>query len=240
MGSSMVSQEITQAVILAAGLGTRMLPLTKVMPKALLPLGMKPAIHWLVEECLSSGIKDLVIVVSAHSPVKDYFLKDQWLYDHLRDKKSRAELRALRQLDHFKGIRFAVQEPLLGEAHALSKALPLLRRGPFAVLFCDNLFKARVPATLQVTRLFQRHRMHVKSNGRYAFDYSIAGLLKALPFQEFYQSSKRGMDLAWVFDQLQEGSQFIEKFVAGKRYNIGNPKQYARAFSVFSRESPGP
>ena len=127
-----------------------------------------------------------------------------------------------------------------GEGFVWSRARPLRRGGPFAVLFCDILFKARVPATLQVPRLFQRHRMHVKSNGRYAFDYSIAGLLKALPFQEFYQSSKRGMDLAWVFDQLQEGSQFIEKFVAGKRYNIGNPKQYARAFSVFSRESPGP
>ncbi len=210
-----------------------MMPLTKTTPKALLPLGNKPAIHWLVEECRSSGIKDIIIVVSAHSPVKDYFARNQWLYDQLKEKNDRRELRALHRLQEF-GVRFVAQEPLLGEVHALSKALPLLRRAPFAVLFCDNLFLGPQPAVKEAIQLFRKHGRHVKSNGRYVFDYSIVSLLKSLDFKDACLDSERGIDFVQVFDRLREGVDYLERFAASKRYNIGDLHSYFEAFKVFA------
>ena len=229
--------EVRQAVILAAGLGTRMLPLTKAIPKALLPLGMKPAIHRLVEECISSGVDDIVIVVSAHSRVKDYFSRAQWLYEHIREKRDKQALRNLKALDRLKPLlRFVVQEPLLGEVHALSKALPSLKRAPFAVLFSDNLFRGRLPATLEAIRLFRRHGKHVKSNGRYVFHASIMDSLKRLPYKSAYQDNPRGIDFVWVFDQLTEGQDYLETLASGRRYNIGDAHAYFTAFPAFARD----
>jgi len=225
---------VTQAVILAAGLGTRVLPLTKSIPKALLPLGAKPAIHWLVEECLASGIKDLVIVNAPHSPVVGYFQRDQWLYDHLRAKGNRAELRVLQALDRLR-LKFVVQDPLLGEVHALTKALPYLRRNaPFGVLFSDNLFTGRKPALREAIDLFRKHGMQVKGNGRYIFDASSVPLIRSFDFADHYRKDQRGVTLGQVFDSLAEGKDFMEQFASACRHNTGDLASYFRAFNVFA------
>ena len=68
---------VKKAIIPAAGIGTRFLPWTKAMPKEMLPIVDKPVLQYVVEECVNSGIKDIVIVTSSHKkPIEDYFSQD--------------------------------------------------------------------------------------------------------------------------------------------------------------------
>jgi UTP--glucose-1-phosphate uridylyltransferase len=133
---------ITQAVIPAAGLGTRFLPLTKVVPKELLPLGNKPAIAWIVDECLGAGIREICFILSRGKElIPQFFKRDQELEEELK-KRGREE--ALKELLRYDEVSFhtVYQEEQLGDGHAVLQAKEWIRSDSFAVLFPDDLILA--------------------------------------------------------------------------------------------------
>ena len=82
---------ITQAIIPLAGLGTRLLPLTSVYPKELLPINGKPGLEYIIEECIDAGVKEIIFIISNKKKIiKDYFYNDK-IYKDLFKKKKRLQ-----------------------------------------------------------------------------------------------------------------------------------------------------
>jgi UTP--glucose-1-phosphate uridylyltransferase len=127
------------AVIPAAGLGTRFLPLTKVVPKELLPMGELPGMQLVIEEAIGAGIETIVIVNhESKTPTVKYFEPNLELLDTL-ERAGKEQLAArLRRLDGY-DVRFVNQPKPLGLGHAVGMARELTGDEPFAVLLPDEL-----------------------------------------------------------------------------------------------------
>lgn len=131
--------QITQAILPVAGLGTRFLPWTKVVPKELLPIGNKPIIALLVDECLSVGISDICIVISrGKEAIPQYFSPSPVLQ---RELERRGKHHMISELTRYANVRLhiAYQEEMKGDGHALLSAKSWVRDGMLAVLFGDDL-----------------------------------------------------------------------------------------------------
>ena len=130
--------KITHAVIPVAGFGTRMLPLSKSVPKELLPLGNRPAIHYVVEEAIAAGIKHIVLVGHAQkSAIENYFDINAELDNQLRDKGKDELADSLNWLPDDVTISMIRQGQPLGLGHAVLAARPIIGDHDFAVLLPD-------------------------------------------------------------------------------------------------------
>ena len=131
-------KKITHAVIPVAGFGTRMLPLSKAVPKELLPLGNRPAIHYVVEEAIAAGIKHIVLVShSQKSAIENYFDINAELDNQLRDKGKDALADSLNWLPEDVTVSMIRQGKALGLGHAVLAARPIIGNNDFAVLLPD-------------------------------------------------------------------------------------------------------
>ena len=130
--------KITHAVIPVAGFGTRMLPLSKSVPKELLPLGNRPAIHYVVEEAIAAGIKHIVLVGhSQKSAIENYFDINAELDSQLRAKGKDALADSLNWLPEDVTVSMIRQGKPLGLGHAVLAARPIIGEHDFAVLLPD-------------------------------------------------------------------------------------------------------
>jgi UTP--glucose-1-phosphate uridylyltransferase len=130
--------KITHAVIPVAGFGTRMLPLSKSVPKELLPLGNRPAIHYVIEEAIASGIKHIVLVGHAQkSAIENYFDLNAELDTQLRQKGKDELADSLNWLPEDVTISMIRQGKPLGLGHAVLAARPIIGEHSFAVLLPD-------------------------------------------------------------------------------------------------------
>lgn len=151
--------EIKQAVILAAGLGTRFFPVTKSISKEMLPLVDKPCIQYLVEELILSGIKKIIIVINKDEvAIKNHFGSPNYLYEQLKNKKKTQELAALKSIGRGAQIDFVMQTNPHGDGHAILCAKHLLDNKPFAVLFGDDIYDSKVPATKQLIEQYKKYK----------------------------------------------------------------------------------
>jgi len=131
-------KKITHAVIPVAGFGTRMLPLSKSVPKELLPLGNRPAIHYVVEEAIAAGIKHIVLVGHAQkSAIENYFDTNAELDNQLRAKGKNALADSLNWLPDDVTVSMIRQGKPLGLGHAVLAARPIIGENDFAVLLPD-------------------------------------------------------------------------------------------------------
>ena len=142
---------VKKAVIPAAGLGTRMLPATKTIPKEMLPLLDKPIIQYIIEEAVDSGIEDILIITNrAKSAMDDYFDYHPELEDRLfRDGKIK-ELEAVRRTADMANIFYVRQKETKGLGHAIWRAKDFVGDAHFAVLLGDDIMRAEVPVTRQL------------------------------------------------------------------------------------------
>jgi UTP--glucose-1-phosphate uridylyltransferase len=130
---------LTQAILPVAGLGTRFLPWTKVVPKELLPIGNQPIIALLVDEALSVGITDICFVIShGKEAIPQYFYENPSLEEELK-RRGKAEM--LAELQRYDSVKFHVvyQEQQLGDGHAILQAASWAASDVIAVLFGDDL-----------------------------------------------------------------------------------------------------
>ena len=131
-------KKITHAVIPVAGFGTRMLPLSKSVPKELLPLGNRPSIHYVVEEAIAAGIKHIVLVGHAQkSAIENYFDINAELDNQLRAKGKDELADSLNWLPDDVTISMIRQGKPLGLGHAVLAARPIIGEHDFAVLLPD-------------------------------------------------------------------------------------------------------
>lgn len=142
---------VKKAVIPAAGLGTRMLPVTKTIPKEMLPLLDKPVIQYIIEEAVAAGIEDILLITNrAKSAMDDYFDYHPELEERLtRDGKIK-ELEMIRRPADMANIFYVRQKETKGLGHAIWRAKDFVGSEPFAVLLGDDIMRAEVPVTKQL------------------------------------------------------------------------------------------
>jgi UTP--glucose-1-phosphate uridylyltransferase len=132
--------KVEKAVIPAAGLGTRFLPATKAQPKEMLPVVDKPAIQYVVEEAVSAGIRDiLIITASSKRTLEDHFDRSFELEQRLEASGKLDELKQVRQISEMADIFYVRQKEPAGLGAAVALAEPHVGGGPFAVLLGDDI-----------------------------------------------------------------------------------------------------
>jgi UTP--glucose-1-phosphate uridylyltransferase len=148
---------VKKAVIPAAGLGTRFLPVTKSMPKEMLPIIDKPVIHYVVEEAVESGIDDILIITGrGKRAIEDYFDDAPELRMHLERHGKSRQLEDLRKISRFGGIHFVRQREPKGLGDAVLCAEKHCGDDPFAVLLGDDIMKDTIPCTKQLIDIFEK------------------------------------------------------------------------------------
>jgi UTP--glucose-1-phosphate uridylyltransferase len=149
--------KVTKAVITAAGFGTRMLPAAKSVPKPMLPIVDKPAIQYIVEEAVASGITDILIVIGrGQSILEDHFDYAPELEARLSASGREPARDALRAVADMAAINFIRQQETKGFGHAVWRAKSFVGDQPFAVLSGDDIMRAEVPVTKQLTEVAER------------------------------------------------------------------------------------
>lgn len=151
-------KKIRKAVIPAAGLGTRVLPITKVMPKEMLPIVDKPAIQYIVEEAVHSGIEEILIITNrGKGLIEDHF-------DHAIELEARLEatgktdvLEQVRAITHLANITFIRQKETKGLGHAVSCARSFVGDEPFAVLYGDDVILSDDPVCGQLCHAYEQY-----------------------------------------------------------------------------------
>lgn len=147
---------VRTAVILAGGLGTRLLPATKAVPKELLPVVDRPLIQYAVEEAVASGIERVVIVLSpGKAAIREHFSDWGRVIEALREQGKTDALELAEAPARLADIHFTVQERPLGIANAIATTRQLAGDDPFALLFPDDLIFAEPGVTAQ---LVERHQ----------------------------------------------------------------------------------
>ena len=150
---------VRKAVFPAAGLGTRFLPATKAQPKEMLPLVDKPAIQYVIEEAVASGIESIIIVTGrGKSAIEDHFDIAFELEQLLRQRGKLDELRQMRAIANMVNISYVRQKEPLGLGHAILVARDLVGDEPFAVFLGDDIIHARTPAMRQMMKVFAARR----------------------------------------------------------------------------------
>jgi len=132
---------IKQAIIPLAGQGTRLLPLTSVISKELLPINGKPGLEYIMDECIDAGIKEVIFVISKKkSLVKKYFYNDSFfkkIIQKKRDKRIKSEYLKIKKYQ--KMIKFAYQNTPKGTGDAVLKCKNLIKSKYFLMLLADDL-----------------------------------------------------------------------------------------------------
>tara|TARA_Y100000591_G_scaffold137402_1_gene117840 strand:+ start:521 stop:1336 length:816 start_codon:yes stop_codon:yes gene_type:complete len=132
---------IKQAIIPLAGLGTRLLPLTSVFAKELLPINGKPGIEYILDECIDAGIKEVVFIISKKKQmIRDYFYNDKFYKRIIKKKKDpRLQKEYKKILKYKKMIKFVYQNKPLGTGDAVLKTKRYIRDEFFLMLLPDDL-----------------------------------------------------------------------------------------------------
>ncbi|MDY6918153.1 MAG: UTP--glucose-1-phosphate uridylyltransferase GalU [Chloroflexota bacterium] len=150
---------VRKAVIPAAGWGTRFLPVTKAVPKAMLPLLDRPLIQHIVEEAVASGIEHVIIVTyQSRGAIESHFGPSPDLESALEQKGEEGLLDQVRRIPSLADIRYVSQPGQLGLGHAVLTASQLVGNEPFAVLLPDDVFDAGVPVTRQMLEVYERYQ----------------------------------------------------------------------------------
>lgn len=150
--------KITKAVITAAGYGTRMLPATKSMPKEMLPILDKPAIQYIVEECVNAGIRDILIILSrGKHVVEDHFDRSPDLERQLLNGGKNELYNEMVRIGSMANITYVRQAEQLGLGHAVLCAKGFAGNDPIAVLYGDDVIVGDDPAVGQLCRAYEKY-----------------------------------------------------------------------------------
>ena len=135
-----MNKKIKKAVIPAAGLGTRFLPVTKAQPKEMLPIVDKPTIQYIIEEAVASGIEEILIITGRNKNcIEDHFDKSVELELELEKSGKKEMLKLVREISDMVDIHYIRQKEPKGLGHAIGCAKTFVGNEPFAVLLGDDL-----------------------------------------------------------------------------------------------------
>jgi len=155
-------KKVKKAIIPAGGWGTRFLPATKAQPKEMLPIVDKPAIQYIVEEAINSGIEDIIIVTGrGKRAIEDHFDRSFELETVLREKGNHKLLSVVEEISNLVDIHYVRQKEPRGLGHAVYCARKFVGDEPFAVLLGDDLVQSEVPCLRQLLDVFDEHQCSV-------------------------------------------------------------------------------
>ena len=162
---------IKQAIIPLAGQGTRLLPLTSVFAKELLPINGKPGIEFIIEECIDAGIKEIIFIISKKKEmIKKYFYNDNYYKNIIKKKKDpRIQKEYQKILKYKKMIKFVYQNKPLGTGDAVLKTIKHIKDKYFLMLLPDDLI-IKVNCSKSMIKIHNQYKssvmasMNVKKN----------------------------------------------------------------------------
>lgn len=150
-------QRVRKAVIPAAGFGTRFLPQTKAMPKEMLPIVDKPVIQYVVDECVDSGIEDIIIVTGYHKRnIEDHFDHNSELEYHLDVTGKKDQLRMVSEIAECANFVYIRQKGGYGNGTPVLNSAHVIGNEPFAVLWGDEFIFADPPRLKQCLDVFEQ------------------------------------------------------------------------------------
>ena len=188
---------IKKAVIPAAGLGTRVLPASKAMPKEMLPLVDKPAIQYIVEEAVASGITDILIITSrGKTTVEDHFDRMPELESRLLASGKQKIYDEMVRISNLASIHYIRQKETKGLGHAVLCAKTFVGDEPFAVLYGDDVILGENPVCGQLCSAYER------------FGLGVAGI-KEVPTSDL--SKYCSLAVEKVEDRIFHVSDMVEK-----------------------------
>ncbi len=201
--------KVTKAVIPAAGLGTRVLPATKAMPKEMLTIVDKPAIQYIVEEAVNSGITDILIITNRGKGImEDHFDRAPELEERLLKSGKQDVYDEIVSISKLANIYFIRQKETKGLGHAVNCARSFVGNEPFAVMYGDDVIIGDDPACGQLIRAYKKY-------GKAAVG------IKAVPEDAIYKYSS--LKVNHLEDNLYSCTDMIEK-----------PKTKDQVLSLFS------
>ena len=154
--------KIRKAVIVAGGWGTRFLPITRSQPKEMLPLVDKPVIQYAVEEAISAGMEQIVLVTAlGKRAIEDYFDRAFELEYYLEQKGEKKLLREMQELSNMIDICYVRQKGQLGLGHAVLTARHVIEDEAFAVFLPDDIVDAKTPLLRQLVDVYERYKSSV-------------------------------------------------------------------------------
>jgi UTP--glucose-1-phosphate uridylyltransferase len=189
--------KVRKAVITAAGLGTRVLPASKAIPKEMLPIVDKPAIQYIVEETVKAGITDILIITSRGKTVmEDHFDRSPELEQRLAASGKTSMLQEVIDVANLANITYLRQKETKGLGHAVYCAKAFADGEPLAVLYGDDVIMGDDPAIGQLCRAYDE------------FGLGIAGI-KKVPERDIHKYSS--LAVAPIRDNLYRVTDMIEK-----------------------------
>ena len=220
---------IRKAVIPAAGLGTRVLPASKSIPKEMLPIVDKPALQYIVEEAVASGITDILIITGrGKGAMEDHFDKSPELERRLAATGKESALKTLEQISSMANIHYLRQQEPRGLGHAVSLARSFVGAEPFAVLYGDDVIIGERPACGQLCEAFEKH-------GR-----GVAGI-KPVPAGQIHRYSS--LKVEPMEGRCYTITDMIEKPEPGKEFSnysiLGRCVLPASIFEILDETPPG-
>lgn len=221
--------KVTKAIIPAAGLGTRVLPASKAMPKEMLPIVDKPAIQFIVEEAVRAGITDILIITNrGKGIIEDHFDHSFELETVLERKNADGILENLRQIPKMANIFYIRQKVTKGLGHAVLCARSFVGNEPFAVLYGDDVIIGEDPAIGQLCAVYEE------------FSKGVAGV-KPVTAEEIGRYSSLGVEP--VCDRIFRVFDMVEKPAPDKvlsLYSIlGRCVLPPSIFEILERTPPG-
>ena len=221
---------IKQAIIPLAGLGTRLLPLTSVFAKELLPINGKPGIEYILDECIEAGIKEVVFIISKKKQmIKDYFYNDSFYKKIIKKKKDPRIIKEYKKILRYKKmIKFVYQNKPLGTGDAVLKTKKFIKDKFFLMLLPDDLI-IKKNCSKSIINIHKRYKSSVMAsmnvNKKTVSRWGIFKLSKML--------DKKNYLIKDVIEKPSIASAPSNKAVIG-RYIL--PK---KIFSKLSKQKPG-
>ncbi len=153
---------VRKAIIPAAGLGTRMLPISHAVPKEMLPIVDLPAVYHLVDEAVKSGIREILIITNRDKDaMEDFFDLSPEYMQALREKGKGDMADRLYEIANMANIYFLRQKETKGLGHAVGRARTFIADEPFAVLYGDDIIFSQVPVCKQMIDAYEKYRRPV-------------------------------------------------------------------------------
>ena len=150
--------KVRKAVIIAAGWGTRFLPITRSLPKEMLPLVDRPLIQYSVEEALGSGIEQIIMVTArGKQALEDYFDRSAELEVFLEQKGDTERLKQAKELSNLVNVSYIRQKEQMGLGHAILMAKDIIGGEPFVVILPDDIIDSDVPSLKRMIEVYEQY-----------------------------------------------------------------------------------
>ena len=222
-------KKVTKAIIPAAGLGTRMLPISHAVPKEMLPIVDLPAIYYLVEEAVKSGITDILIITNRDKDaIEDFFDLSIEYGNALTMKGKHEQAKVLYDIANMANVYFLRQKETKGLGHAVGRARSFVGDEPFVVLYGDDVVFSKTPVCRQLCDAYEK------------YGKSVVGV-KPVSMSEIYKYCS--LKVEKIEGDLYNCTDMIEKPKPGEEFSnlsiLGRVLLTPDAFDVIDALEPG-